>query len=364
MLKKIPNIDTICILVDIQDFEQQEILGFLKQEKEKALLVAASNASAKHEITIHDFSFQILPNGSQGYAYILHNQGYEVKIAQKRATLEAFYPLQVRISSEYLWSYGLAEAWQKIYAWLTETFGKILRHKIYRIDLCCHISGMDLLTNYENCYKGKFKKKQIHYDGNMPNAITFGSRKNKKIYCRIYNKTLEIQQTKKKLWFREIWKDHELDVENTWNIEFELKSDMLREFNLIQLQDISSHLQDLWRYCTSDFLIKIDNTCTRKERCPINKEWIEVQNAYNKFISTELIKRNKQIDLDAQALIPSIMGHITSYSARIGSLDFAETLDKIGREGKNYFRKKQTNFKEEVENKALLIKQKGEVTNE
>lgn len=362
-MNKLVNIDTIYILVDIEEFEKQNILNYLKEEKEKAVIGANSNISYTHLVTINDFNFQLLPNGSQGYNFILRNNGYEIKIAQKRSKLEAFYPIQIRISAEYLWAYGLINSWSLIYNWLVETFGNIVRHKVCRLDLCCHIADIDFITDYEKNYKGKFKNKEIFYSGNLPNAITFGSRGNKKIYCRIYNKTLEIQQRRKKSWFKEIWKQNNLNISNVWNVEFELKSDILREFDIITIKDIENNLKELWKYCTTEHLIKIDRTNTRVERCKVNEEWKEIQNAYNDFNSMGLIHRNKQINLDAQSLIPNIIGSITSYSARTGDLDITQAFNKIYADSEKYFKNKQTDFEKEVKNKMALIKQKGEQKN-
>ena len=61
-----------------------------------------------------------------------------------------------------------------------------------------------------------------------------------------------------------------MNIKNVWNIEFELKSDILREFNFIEINDIMANLKELWKYCTNKFLIKIDRINTRVERCPIN----------------------------------------------------------------------------------------------
>lgn len=361
-MNKISNVDTIYILADIENFDNIEILNYLREEKEIALLEATNNANSKHLITINEMDFQIFPNGAQGYTYILKNNLYEVKIAKKRAKLEALYPLQIRISSENLWSNGLITAWSIMYNWLVETFGNIIRHKVSRIDLCCHMSDIDLIKDYDITYKGKFKKKELFYSGNKPNAITFGSRKNKNIYCRIYNKSLEIQETKSKSWFKEIWKQNNMNINNVWNIEFEVKSDILRELNLLEVNKIYNCLRDLWNYCTNKYLVRVDRTNTRIERCPISEEWKEIQTAYNDFMSLGLIKRKRQVDIEANVLIPTIVGYMTSYSARKGEIDIKSAFNKIYRDSRKFLKNKKTNFEKEVKNKMLLIS-KGEVKN-
>lgn len=112
MINKVSNIDTIYVLINIKNYEIRckNILQFL--EKEKAKLELISNANSKHLITINEMPFELLSNGIRGYAYILHNQGYEVKIAQFKSKIESFMPIQLRISAEYLWSMGIVKAWK------------------------------------------------------------------------------------------------------------------------------------------------------------------------------------------------------------------------------------------------------------
>ena len=353
----ISNIDTICVLVDIENYMEntKNILEYLEQEKEKAKLYVQNNALYKHLITINDMSFSLSINGKKGYAYLLKNNGFEVDIAQYKSKLKNFMPIQVRISSEYLWAYGLSYSWSIIYNWLVETFGNIINEKVFRLDLCCHVSDIDFIKDYEISYKGDFKKRQTFYTGTKINSITFGSRKCKNIYCRIYNKSLEIQEMKHKIWFYEIWKNNNMNIKNVWNIEFEVKSDFLRKFNINTIEDILVHLQDLWNFCTKKWLIKVDRINERIDRCPICSEWLEVQNTYNSFNSVGLIKREKQIETDANVLIPSIVGNITSYSARRGSTDIDKALSFLSIDMKKYLYNKSSSFESEVTNKMAFI---------
>lgn len=55
----------------------------------------------KHIILIGNQTFQLLQNGSKGYAYILHNDFYKIKIAQHRSTSENFFPLFIKIKQTY-----------------------------------------------------------------------------------------------------------------------------------------------------------------------------------------------------------------------------------------------------------------------
>lgn len=353
----ISNIDTIYILVYISDFEKSSklILSYLSEEKEKAKLMALSNAPSKHTVTINDLNFTILPNGTAGYAYILHNSGYEVNIAQFNPSISNFSPIRIRISSEYLWAYGIDKTWAKIYNWISETFGNISDDKVSRVDLCSHVSGVDFITNYELSYKGKFKNRENFYTGNTINAITFGSRKQKNIYCRIYNKTLELKTMKNKNWFIPIWENNNMDINNVWNVEFELKSELLRKFNINSVSDVIMHLRDLWQYCTCEWVQKIDRTNNKIERCKVNEDWINIQHNFDIFHSCGLIERNKQLQLDANALVPNIAGNVVSYAAKNNQLNIKDVLLQLFNDIGLYFKNKNTTFEEAVITKKSLL---------
>lgn len=341
----ISNVDTIYCLVYFENYDNnidvQNTLNYLKKEKEKALLAVTNNALYKHMITISEMSFQLFPNGSRGYSYIIRNNGYEIKIAQFSSKLKTFAPICVRISSEYLWAQGLKNSWNILQNWIVETFDNIKEVKISRVDLATHISDIDFITNFDKVYKGKYKKSHNFYTGKEINSLCFGSR-NSDVFCRIYNKTQEINELRHKYWFIDIWKKHNMNVDNVWNVEFEIKSNLLRMFNINSINDLLEHITALWHYCTTDWLVKVDRTNSRIERCNTCSDWIIVQNSYNGFSSKELIKRDKQILTDANALIPTICGYLTSYGAMIHETNFKKILDIILLECQKYYSKKST----------------------
>jgi len=160
MINKVSNIDTICILIYIENYEisASNLLTRLQKEKQLLLEACRETNNFRYIINISGMEFELLPNGCKGYAFILKNEGFELKISLYQSKIENFAPLQVRISSEYLWSYGIEKSWQIISNWITSNIGKIALNKISRIDLCTHVSGYDFIENYENSYKGQFKK--------------------------------------------------------------------------------------------------------------------------------------------------------------------------------------------------------------
>ena len=356
-IKLLPNIDTICILLDIENYEKnsKDIINYLLSEKEKIKEIQLDTPTYKHIINLNDMNFELLSTGKKGYAILLKNEDYEIDIAQYKSKLENFAPIQIRISSSSLWSIGIIQSWSIIYNWIVETFGNIISEKVCRLDLCCHTSEIDFIKDYEISYKGDFKKRQTFYNGSKINCITFGSRKSKNIYCRIYNKTLEIEETHKKYWFYEIWNNYNMDIKNIWNLEFEIKSEFLRRFNINTINDVLLHINDIWQYCTNKWLIKIDRTNVRVERCNISSQWLQIQNAYNQFNSIGLVEKSKQLEIDAKKLIPNIAGFIISYSARKKELNIDKAFITLQRDTQRYLRNKNTDFSKEVKTKLAVF---------
>jgi hypothetical protein len=56
------------------------MVPYLAINKEEAKAKISQNVGYKHIIQIGNQTFQLLQNGLKGYAYILHNDSYEIKI--------------------------------------------------------------------------------------------------------------------------------------------------------------------------------------------------------------------------------------------------------------------------------------------
>ena len=121
------------------------------------------------------------------------------------------------------------------------------------------------------------------------------------------------------------------------------------------MADVLNSLNNIWKYCTENWLVKIDRTNIRVERCKINNDWFEIQKCYESFKSKELIERDKQLMINAEKLIPNIIGNITSYSAMKNENNINLAFIDLLENSKKYFLKKQTSFEEEVKNKMRLF---------
>lgn len=360
---KIPNIDTLCATVDIHnygfgDLEQNrsaELLIKLEQEKHNAKAQETQSMNKTHIITIGSQTFEILPNGSRGYAYILHNDAFEIKIAQHRSKKESFYPIFIRLKSEVLWSMGVEKAWNTAKEWITANVGDIKANKISRIDLCCHTDEIELTAADIDTFEGRYCQDTIYRNKRRVSTMYFGSGTTGKILCRIYDKTLEVKQKRQKLWFMELWENAGLNPEKVWNVEFEFSREYLKEVKLETVEDALSSLKSLWDYCTRSWLTKKKLDNERMTRCTIDPVWESTQEAFSNFQSKGLIKREKQLASSAFALIPGTIGNITSFAARADITDIDELFKIIKSQGTKYLRKKETDYEEVITEKMALL---------
>jgi len=352
----IPMIDYLSFSADIDQYEDTIKLHLveLKLLKEEAKEYSTNKTNDKATIEIGGKTFEVLANGANGYAFILHNNEYEIKLAQFRSKNDNFYPIKVRIYAECLWAKGPEKAFNDIYSWITENFGQIINNKVSRLDLCCHTDSLKI--DYDNVkdFKGLFRQKNIREYNRNVSAIEFGSR-SCKVFCRIYNKTLETNQKRTKLWFFDIWQKHGLNKDKVWNVEFELKRDFFESYGIDTVEDAFCYLNSIWQYCTQKWLTLTNNNATRIENCSTNEAWRELSEVFADYVGEPLIKKEKQLSADADALIPAAIGNITTLAARLGENNIVEAWPIIKEKGEKYLRNKSATYKDKIDEKMSLL---------
>lgn len=356
----IPNVDTLIATIDIEDYDKRAnaLLLALEEKKEEAKGKLKQNIASKIQFRIGNMTFEVLPNGSRHHAYILHNDLYEVKLARYRSSSGDSYPVFIKIKSACLWSKGYNKAWEDIKTFIGKYVGKVITNKISRLDPCCHTDELDITSSDIETFSGKYRSDEIYRSDRKLSGFTFGSGKNKKVFCRIYNKTLEIEQKRQKTWFYDIWSNHNMKLDNVWNVEFQIGRKFFKEYDIETVEEALNQLKSIWEYCTTHWIIKRELTNKRKDRCDINETWLTLQQAFNEFEGRPLIPRDKQLERDSEILIPSIMGYLTTYSARSNIKNLGDSLMNVVNKGLNYLEAtKKSNYDIEVEKKLSLMKE-------
>lgn len=356
----IPMIDTLIAYVDIKNYEEsaQDLLNLFQDKKNKAKAILTDNSSEIVTAQIDDMTFEVLSNGKRGYAYILHNDLYELDFAEYRSRNKDFFPICIKVKSECLWSMNPFKAWEYICNWITNNVGEILEDRISRIDLCCHTDELSLTSEDSEKFKGKYYIENAYKFRRKVSAMYFGSSATGKVYCRIYDKVLEVTQKKNKTWFFDVWEKSGLDKYRVWNVEFQITREYLKENCIATVKDAYDRLRSIWEYCSRYWIVKIELDNERTTRCSINKEWAELQKVFNEFKYLPLVSRDKQINDDANAMIPSLYGTFTSFAAKKDVSDLKLALNMMEIAGRSYLNSKKLDFKEVVKLKQSLLDKK------
>ena len=353
----IPMIDSLFFSLDFENYPEiiNNYVNELETLKSLAKEYTLNKSSEKAIITIGEMAFEVLSNGKNGYAYILHNDEYEMDIAQFRSSQSCFYPVKVRIKSECLWSRSPAGAYGYIYEWFEKNLGKIIANKVSRADLCCHTELLNVTTTMIDYFKGSFKKTNMRYDNRKISGIEFGVR-DSVICCRIYNKSLEVKQKGTKTWFYDIWKDNGLKSGDVWNIEFELHREFFKDYGIESVEDMFNHLNTIWQLCTKNWLVLVVGDRTRIENCSIDPVWQQIAGVFNEYVSKPLIKRERQVRADAESLIPATIGNITTVAARLGIDNDEKAFYTIMQKGEKYLDQKNHTYKTKIDEKISLLR--------
>lgn len=354
----IANIDTFSFSIDITKYDVAvfPLLLLLDEAKESAKKAINNGSGEKIYKEIGNMTFEVYPNGTRNYAFLLHNDMYEIQLARYRSKNEYVYPVFVRIKSETLWSKGFMGAYAFIEDWIKINVGEIVTTKISRADLCCHTDGIRLKVEDIAKFKTRCREKNVHFSDKTLSSMNFGSRSTQRVYCRIYNKTLEIAKKKNKLWFNDVWEKNGLNTANVWNVEFELNRDFFVDYEIETVQDFIEQIKSIWNYLTTQWLSFMNLDSTRLDRCTVNEVWKRLCSAFNTFKGSRLVKRIKQLNRDADAMIPQILGCLSSFASKCGMNNYDGAVTALGMRGHSYLLDvKTTTFDKEIKRKRLLL---------
>jgi len=352
---QIATIDTLEISYDVTKYDKvfKEFLSELQISKTYLQIQQEKDADARNFVTIQGATFEIMPNGSKNHAYILHSHSYEIRLAKGRSKNKNFFPIIVRIKSSALWSKSPEVSCVEIYQLIQSINSNVtmkIKERIKRVDLCCHTDKFSIIDTTIPEFQGKYRTNTIFRNGNKIETFGIGSRKNP-VYCRIYNKSKEVFKSLSKLWFLDVWRYAGINQENVWNVEFELKREFLNDVGINTTYDLFSNMKSLWQYCTSEWLQHKTLVNTRIERCPVSDEWKVIQSAFNKYEGKSYITRNKQSEINAHAILPTIIGYMTSFASCFKDMDIDKAIKEILFLGDKYLTQKETDYQTVINQK-------------
>ena len=342
----IRGIDTLEFGLEIFDY-RKSMNDYL--ERFKDLKEQGQETCVKQEIMINGINFTVEKSGAPFYAYRLTCNDFFLYFMDK--TMANNSPVKVRFLSSYIWSFGFNKSYTKFMDWFKKFNLKVLETKVSRVDICADTDEARFIYGDINGLTTKAKVKELHhaddvyYTGKVFTGFTIG--RGNPVLCRIYNKTIEIKRSGK-VWFHELWKSNGWDDQKeVWRVEFQMRRNLLKEFNISSVEDIFEKEEGVWAYLTKEWLIIRSRSGGNVSRWKVKRKWKIIQNAINKEVTPLVREKVKQGNL--YRIMDQAAGLCTTIGA-LGNFDNVEDTAKfIQSHAENKLRKKETTFPVEME---------------
>jgi hypothetical protein len=323
----------------------------------KALkLSAQSDLEAEQlqaQVEIGGHRFEVLNRGRGRAAYVLVDNWFSISLAS--ATTKSVPVAYVRISSEALVLEGLAKVLDSLQVVVRSVGVLDSGPHISRIDLCADFSTAVDLMQFECKHwvtrAHEFAKRfvQRKFSGW---SIGLGGI----VSARLYNKTLELQKSKK--WFlHSVWAAFGYSGTNeVWRLEFEVNREAIVELGFDTTDDLESRIAGIWLYCTTKWLrLAIPNAHDETPcRWPTHPLWDDLTAAWAPRNSVEaaIRARKERIPSDEQMFIQGV-GGFTSFMAANGITDLGEGLGEFMVKAKEFHEGKRRSFERYIKAKVL-----------
>ncbi|MDU7244571.1 MAG: hypothetical protein E6276_04170 [Clostridiales bacterium] len=350
-MQMIQNIDTLDFSVLVADFDVY-MQAFRKPLKEAKL--QSIDSSKNTVVLLAGMSWEVYPYSNRRYVYILHNEMVELRLCDSWQDTDSHYPIFVRLKSYGLWRYGYQQAFKKFMAYLNKLF-KVVDTKISRLDIATQVNKkieIDIDIGAETVSRTKFRH-QWFSDG-VCTGYQFGKGD---VLLRIYDKVKEIEVSRK-FWFADVWDAENFIIERgVWNVEFQLRRDFLREWDIDTVEEAFSELENLYSYLTRKWFRVVakqekDTNVTRRDTC----DWWQVLQEKHDGIDKKPKKENKKVKPSTDHLIACITGYLISIGA-VDDLDINDLMIKV-KDGlvKNLEKKETTYQLAKEERRSLYVK--------
>lgn len=295
---------------------KKEMLKELEMRKEYAQS-EDENEQALASIVIDDHLLEVKDKGMGRYAYILEDNWYQIKVSSGKGRIP---PVYVQLKSELLNCFGVYNAINQLRGLLKELIEETTEELISRADLFVDfVTNADLGSIRRTQWVCRAKKTGDYWSGKEFTGLSIGQ--GGQISARLYNKTLEIESSYKDF-FKPLWIKNEWDQKQTvWRLEFQLRREVLNQFSISKLIELTECSNDVWRYCTNDWLRLVDEeeakNRTRLETHPLWNEIQQVKFGPGNYTGiTRNVSRSRKANMKAICL--NGLGYITGYAAEKG----------------------------------------------
>lgn len=302
----------------------EELLTYLKDMAQHTQTKVSSEAF----LNFAGHKFEVKPKGAGRFSFVLSDNWFNIQLSSGKSTSM---PLAyVQISSELLTFTKLDDIMKHLDS-IIYSIGTVKGHpSVSRLDLCMDFMPLPRF-DVEAIDIQQWKTRASQIDRFHQHKRPSGWRIGKGVVMgRLYNKSLEIQKSKKDylkpLWEQKGW-DGESDV---WRMEFQMKREFLKNVGLRNPYQISELSPALWKYATTKWLQLVNPTNDSNEsRWPVSLAWTEIaQYCTNTECDAVKVVTKKRLPNDQYLFVNGIAA-ISSFMAREGISDLGEALGEF-----------------------------------
>jgi hypothetical protein len=279
--------------------------------------------------------FEVLDHGRRQFAFVLADNHYNLAISSEKARR---LPLAlVQISSDLIHSRGIEAIDEELWPMMLALSHDVDDPRISRVDLYVDfIPSWDLTEIHDEQWITSAKRiDRYRLDGQV-SGWGFGKGL---ITARLYDKTREIQVSKKfhleQAWHSAGWEPGQ----TVWRLEFQFRREFLKQFGIHHISQLLDQSGMLWRYASHDWLkLAVPNeTDSNRSRWPTLATWAQLSNIDWGDASPPTRARVPQERLPSdETLFSRGLWPLTSFMAREGILDLQEALDAFLRKATRY----------------------------
>lgn len=330
------GVDSLVLSFKIE-WNNDELFPYLTELKALAQSVSdAFPGSLKPTNEIPEWQFQMKPNGSNGYEWLLIGHDFALRIG-KWEDIITRPNIMAEIRSEALWHLGAKQAVSYLIALLEGIGAKIVECKLSRLDLCVDVLFQEKLWTQDllDHVVTYADNKGVYFKGRSMTGIVIGAGA---IQARLYDKVLEIYQKSNKTWMFDIWGIQEVpEGMKVIRVEFQMRRPFLKEMLMNTPEDLLMKTPALWAYCTFTWL-KFQNCPLKHHTMRKNMPWWEVvQFNYDGCQKANPLVRERAISMDITQRFIQAAGNISSIQAIImeqkkddrEAVGFVECLDSF-----------------------------------
>lgn len=239
--------------------------------------------------------------------------------------LPTFY---VQPRAEFIHALGPGQA----VAWFREALEaecRFVQLSVRRADLFADFQGLTVTGDDRHRFVSRAKKRTTDEDDETFNGLRFGRRKTGTICARIYDKTIELEESHAFYW-REMWGDYD-QSKPVVRVEFELGREALRQFGVTTPEQLFDAVGALWVHLTDEWLsLRIRTDDQTKSRWPIDPDWLAVRRASISWTDWGIYRLyNAKRSGELAHLMPGLVGYLSSFGALTNEDDLEAILDRV-----------------------------------